>query len=87
MEDGMNYQNYTVIDFTLDESFCQWVIRPDEKSDKLWNQWLQHHPHKREEEARNWILLLRSLEGYSSHSQPEIEVALQGIMIKIREKV
>ena len=57
----MDYQNYTLVDFLLDEDFFQWVRHPDESSDKFWAAWLEQHPHKREEveEARLLILDIR----------------------------
>jgi len=61
MENEINYQNYTVIDFTMDETFFYWVWQPDERSDRFWQGWLEQHPHKREEveEARCLILSVK----------------------------
>lgn len=61
MENEINYENYTVIDFTMNETFFQWVWQPDESSEKFWQGWLEQHPHKREavEEARGLILSVR----------------------------
>jgi len=50
----MDYQNYVVADFVMDEAFFRWVIQPNESSDGFWSAWLEQHPNKREEveEAR-----------------------------------
>lgn len=55
----MNYHNYSVIDFVMDEYFQQWVQHPDQETDAYWNQWLKDHPDKHFEihEARKLILL------------------------------
>jgi hypothetical protein len=65
MENEINYQNFTVIDFTMNESFFNWAWQPDERSEKFWKGWLEQHPHKREEveEARGLILSLKELMG------------------------
>ena len=61
MENEINYENYTGIDFTMDETFFYWVWQPDERSEKFWRGWLEQHPHKRGEveEARCLILSIR----------------------------
>ena len=61
MENEINYQNYTVIDFTMNENFFQWVWQPDERSNEFWKGWLAQYPYKREEveEARCLILSVR----------------------------
>lgn len=55
----MNYTNYSVIDFVMDEYFQQWVLHPGKESDYHWYQWLKDHPDKHYEihEARKLILL------------------------------
>jgi transmembrane sensor len=57
----MNYTNYSVIDFVMDEYFQQWVLHPDKESDYHWYQWLKDHPdkHYKLQEARKLILLQR----------------------------
>jgi ferric-dicitrate binding protein FerR (iron transport regulator) len=47
----MKYQYYTSSDFALDRNFQQWVLSPDEKSNKFWNDWLQAYPGKGKEVA------------------------------------
>lgn len=41
-----NYQHYTAKDFSLDEDFQQWVLRPDIKNTHFWNAWQKEHPEK-----------------------------------------
>jgi len=57
----MNYTNYSVVDFVMDEYFQQWVLQPDKETDTFWYQWLKDHPEKDNEvkEARKLILLQR----------------------------
>jgi hypothetical protein len=64
----MDYQNYTVTDFMMEESFFQWVMQPDEQSDKCWREWLEQHPHKRKEveEARRMTIELKEVVGKNS---------------------
>lgn len=86
----MNRLYYTVTDFIMDEYFCQWVIQPDVRSDEFWANWLAQNPYKRKEieEARDLILLLRTLEGYPpAISQSKIDASLQHLMIKIRKRI
>lgn len=54
----MNYRRFTVEEFVLDKNFRNWVLNPDAESNLFWQQWLQHHPEKREvlQEARAIIL-------------------------------
>lgn len=53
----MNYKNYSVKDFILDESFQKWILHPDEATCSFWESWLKLHPEKQAtvEEARNFI--------------------------------
>jgi ferric-dicitrate binding protein FerR (iron transport regulator) len=53
----MNYADYSVKDFILDESFQQWVLQPDEATVIFWTSWLKLHPEKQTtvEEAKNII--------------------------------
>ncbi len=60
------YLNYQVEDFVVDHAFQQWVHRPDNTSNKFWEQFLNTSPHKREqvEEASE---IVRNIH-YRSHS-------------------
>ena len=55
------YHHYEVEDFVADEAFQQWASQPDTESDRLWEQFLQIYPEKREavEEARDIITNIR----------------------------
>jgi hypothetical protein len=65
MENEIDYKNYTVIDFTMDENFFQWVWQSNVELEKFWKGWLEQHPHKREEveEAKCLILSVKELMG------------------------
>lgn len=39
-----DYQNFSIDDFVVDDTFCQWVINPDEGSNLFWNTWIKDHP-------------------------------------------
>lgn len=47
----MDYRHYTSNDFALDKRFQQWVLHPDEESNRFWNKWIFEHPDKQEEVA------------------------------------
>ncbi|HMJ70294.1 MAG TPA: hypothetical protein VK508_15425 [Cyclobacteriaceae bacterium] len=53
----MDFSNYSVKDFVLNESFQKWVLQPDEEIQALWDNWLSAHPEKAEivAEARTTI--------------------------------
>lgn len=53
----MNYEDYSVKDFILDESFQKWVLQPNEAICAFWESWLKLHPEKQAtvDEARNII--------------------------------
>jgi ferric-dicitrate binding protein FerR (iron transport regulator) len=42
----MDYKNYQVKDFLLDDFFLQWVKQPDEATEAFWSVWLEENPEK-----------------------------------------
>lgn len=42
----MKYENYTVDDFLMDESFRRWVLDRDRTGDLFWEKWIETHPEK-----------------------------------------
>ena len=42
----MDYKQYRVEDFVLDEAFRKWVLDPDKTSHIFWSQWLDKYPQK-----------------------------------------
>lgn len=42
----MNFENYKLNDFLMDESFYNWVKNPNEGDAKFWESWLKDHPEK-----------------------------------------
>lgn len=62
----MDYSQYTVEDFMLDERFRKWIYNPDKDDNLYWENWLAKNPKKSGElvEARN-ILLNLSMKDYS----------------------
>ncbi|MEX2336254.1 MAG: FecR domain-containing protein [Fulvivirga sp.] len=54
----MDYNQYKVEDFVLDQRFRKWVMNPDKNDHLYWEEWLESHPHQveRVNEARALIL-------------------------------
>ncbi|MDF9798859.1 transmembrane sensor [Catalinimonas alkaloidigena] len=42
----MNYQNFDLIDFMMDEAFQEWVLNPTLESQKFWENWVRDNPDK-----------------------------------------
>ncbi|QEC51467.1 FecR family protein [Anseongella ginsenosidimutans] len=57
----MQYQDYTVKDFLLDERFRKWVMNPDPEIEAFWESWLLNNSEKAEEvqQAREVLQLIR----------------------------
>lgn len=45
--DLKKYQSYTAIDFAMEQSFLAWVLNPS--TDPFWQNYIENHPHQREE--------------------------------------
>lgn len=45
----MNYLEFDIEDFIMDDFFQKWVKAPDEQSDEFWKQWILEHPEKKKE--------------------------------------
>ena len=43
----MNYLNFDLADFILDEYFQEWVLNPTEESDTFWNNWIENNQEKK----------------------------------------
>lgn len=56
----MAYEKFSVYDFTMDQSFKEWVNNPNSDEGRFWKKWLEENPDKEEtvQEARQLILLL-----------------------------
>ncbi|HYG37998.1 MAG TPA: FecR domain-containing protein [Cytophagales bacterium] len=56
----MNYLNYSVEDFVLDEDFKKWVKNPTQAQTSFWSEWIKANPGKSEmvESARVIVLSL-----------------------------
>ena len=42
----MDYKNFNLVDFILDDFFQEWVLNPTPESDKFWKSWLRQNPEK-----------------------------------------
>lgn len=71
----MNYADYTVEDFLLDEQFRKWIVNPDRDDNMFWENWLKNNPEKSKDltEARN-ILLNLSIKDYKLTSEERDEI-------------
>lgn len=79
----MNYQDFDVENFAMDDYFQKWVKYPDAESNLFWESWLNRHPGKKEviEQARK-IILAADME---VEELPEFEV--QHLWEKIKNDV
>ena len=68
-----NYAQYTLTEFLEDDSFIQWVIDPDTKSNSFWQSFLKSHPEKEEvvKEASSVILVYRKQELFTNEARRE----------------
>lgn len=59
-ESQMPYDNHSVYDFVMDESFKEWVKDPQSGEGIHWNEWISQNPDKKEliDEARQVILYM-----------------------------
>lgn len=55
------YELYTARDFAQDETFQQWVLSPDIKSNFFWDDWIRRHPQSKTAVSEA-ILLIRSVQ-------------------------
>ena len=64
----MDYSQYSVKEFVLDDSFQQWVLQNDLRSRAFWEAWLAHHPEKADEveEAKRLLLALADQQDVST---------------------
>ena len=57
----MDRKKNTIEDFLADPEFKKWVLNPDRRSQIFWDQWIEVHPHQRDNirAARELILLFK----------------------------
>src|SRR5687767_12535842 len=57
----MTPKDYTTEDFINDDTFVNWVLQPDHKSDTYWQTFLTQYPHKQRDvdQARNFVQLMK----------------------------
>ena len=58
---NLEYRNYSFEDFSRDESFRQWVLNPDNKTELFWTNWMAQNPDCVEQinSAKAFLLALR----------------------------
>lgn len=76
----MDYKNYNVEDFILDEKFRKWVLDPDRELHNFWTEWLEAHPQKAAT-VKQAIELLRQIsvqyDGLDEHQAAAISHAIE----------
>ncbi|MEQ6121278.1 FecR domain-containing protein [Reichenbachiella sp. MALMAid0571] len=67
----MDYLDYTVEDFVLDEYFQKWILDNDSMTASFWEAWLNNYPHKRVEveKARQLVLSIRLKEDFPTQDE------------------
>jgi transmembrane sensor len=83
----MNYPDFSIIEFVLNDDFFLWVVNPDPDLDKFWHEWLEQYPHKRKEveEARRWVLQLNAkFNKVEVKEMPQKELLWQRIMASVK---
>src|SRR5687768_8926642 len=67
------YAHYTLTEFLEDDSFIQWVIDPDTKSNSFWQSFLISHPEKEDvvREASSVILVYRKQVMFTNEERRE----------------
>lgn len=68
-----DYAAYSLTEFLEDDSFIQWVIKPDQKSNSFWQTFLTNHPEKEVvvREASSIIRVYRRQETFTNEDQRE----------------
>ncbi|MDF9796368.1 transmembrane sensor [Catalinimonas alkaloidigena] len=76
----MDYQNYSVEDFVLDEKFRKWVLNPDKELNDFWIEWLDLYPYKAAD-VKQAIVLLRQIsvryDGLSEQQRSSMSFAIE----------
>ena len=67
----MDYAHYQAEDFATDEQFVQWVLNPSPETTEFWDNWLRHHPEKKQllDDAR---LLVNTLIFKADRPSPQL---------------
>ncbi|QIP12974.1 DUF4974 domain-containing protein [Spirosoma aureum] len=57
------YSSYDVPDFAADKFFQEWVLRPNQSSERFWRQWISNNPGSQSIllEAAEWVIAIHSM--------------------------
>lgn len=80
----MNYKDFELIDFVLDESFQQWVLSPTPESNDFWRLWLEENPGKEKTISQAKGLLQRIDYKKSNLSETDKVNLLNDIIAKVK---
>jgi ferric-dicitrate binding protein FerR (iron transport regulator) len=82
----MDYSNFSIENFIMDEKFQEWVKYPTIENNFFWENWLRLNPHK-EKEVKQARLIILSLDFKKSAGKDiPIELLLKKIQSSIHEK-
>ena len=77
----MRYEEFNGEEFATDDFFCQWVLKPDIRTDTFWMEWLRSHVEKSKEiqQARK-LVLVAAMEPVPEPSGQTIDRLWNGIL-------
>lgn len=73
--ENREFDNYSVEDFALEESFITWVRTNNKSGDNFWDKWLAENPHKKEEVEKARFIILGLKETSRAISEAELDQA------------
>lgn len=83
----MEFNPKTEVDFLENEYFVQWVLHPNEESERFWNRWLKNHPDKVLMLSRAKDILLSFSKAETEEGDEEkLESILDNIMLHHQER-
>lgn len=78
-----NYTTYSIDDFVWDESFRNWVLKPDPGSDFFWKDWMNKHSYK----EPDIIAAIEIINSFKINNSPitdgEINKVIKNVMVSI----
>jgi transmembrane sensor len=71
-----DYNEYTVSEFVLDDSFRRWVLKNSPSESSFWEKWQQEHPHQHENVSEARAFILKMQRSHELLSDTELKEAL-----------
>ncbi|WP_186757456.1 FecR family protein [Echinicola salinicaeni] len=83
----MEFNPKTEVDFLENDFFVQWVLHPNEESERYWNRWLKNHPDKVLIFSRaKDVLLSFSQEEEKGRDDEKLESILDHVMVHHQDR-